>query len=653
MRSSFHQQRRPIVSSSVPKIDENYDLRGLNLSYPDDVMPKGETPYTINSRMYARNDGETRVANRTRKGASFLSTDVGTAANVQNVATSTGDLDFSTIRVIANPYTPSSTGALSKLETEIKKAAGATGHIIVEVYDNNGGVPGTMIAQSSILSSIITTSFQYLTCRFIDAPTVVNGTQYWIVYYVQDNGSGTYYLNKTAGAGALDLLSTDGGDSWASLGCLVRYKSYLATSGGVKGWHLRYPSGGDNRIMIAQGDSIYSILKGTGVATSIDSGLNASASKVRFFQYDDKTGFVNGFNKARWWDGTTTTDVANVPSNGPLNAIVWQNRLFLQTEVTRYDFSELSDPETWPSVNFFYVPAPKSPDHVAGHIVFQDNLVIFTHETKHILIGASIGDFTRKEAVGTKGATSQEAICADRNYVYFMADDGNIYRWNGVSDENISDKMQPEFQGIQDLSKVRLSIYRNQLRVYYPKIPSAQNNRMALFDLELKEWFMDTDHPVAGSAELYLDDNELVEFSSVVGRVMYGETQYSDLGRMIDWKYYTRYFSYGSGSSKKRIKRFRPILRTAQADYTMLIGKDIDFQDTPDMREYMVSGGGAKWGAFIWGDGTKWGKRKQIRDPSAMSGRGNHIQYRFERAGVETPVELYGYISQYKVGAPK
>lgn len=662
MQSAFNTRNRSTRGSSRPFVDESYNLRGLNLSFPDEIMPQGQTPYLTNSRMYARNDGETRVTQRTRKGASRLCESVGFTANVSNTATATGDVPFSVTDIVAQPFTPSASGALVRLEPEIKRDATSRGHVIVEIYSNNAGLPGMLIAQGSILASDISSSYQYLPAFFIEAPQLNSGTQYWIVYYIQDNGGGNYYLHKTASAG--DLLSTNDGISWTSLGYSSRYKSYTATVGGIKGFHLRYPSSPDNRIMFAQIGSIYSSTKTTGnTPVQIDSGLNASAPKVRFEQIDDKTIWVNGFNHARWWDGTTVTDIGNVPTPDPSNVISWQNRLFFMTGPTRVDFSELSDFETYPSVNFFYVPTPKSPDHMTGWKVFQDNLVIFTHETKHVIIGSDISNFTRKEAVGTKGAVSQEAIAADRNYIYFMADDGQVYRWNGVSDELLSQPMEPEFQSIQNLADVRLHVYRNQLRVYYGKAPSAVNDRMALYDLEQKEWFMDTDHFVEGSTELYLDNNELVEFSSLVGRTYYGETQYSDLGRKLDWEYRTPYKTYGyhsrtgqsfgGGSTKKRVRRFRPILRTVDADYTMEVGKDMDFADKPDMRAYIVSGGGAKWGDFVWGDGTKWGKAQRVANPAPMSGRGNHIQFRFKRSGVETPVELYGYIAQIKIGKPK
>lgn len=666
MQSAFTPPHGNPQATAQPAVEETYDLRGLDLITPDEIMGPGRSPWTINSRMRARNDGENRVANRTRKGSGHLSTPVGQTLDTQNVATATTDLAFSTTSVIAQPIVPGSTAAMTRLDTAIKKIGSVTGHIIVELYTDNGGIPGTMIAQGSILANMVTTSYQFLTAYFIDAPTVTSGATYWAVYYIQDNGSGSYYLQQTAQVGAADLLTNNVAlGAWNTIAASIQYKTYLSTPGGVKGFHLRYPSDGNNRIIFAQGTSVYALPKNTGVATAFDTGLNASAAHFRFCQVQDMTIYCNGFDPLRWWNGTDTpTNLGNVPTINPTHVIPWKNRLFVVSAGNRVDFSDLLSYESYPSVNFFYVPDPKSPDTIAGAVVFQDNLVFLTHKTKHIIIGSDISNFTRKESIGTKGAVSQEAIATDRNFVYFMADDLQIYRWNGVSDQLMSDVMQPEFQGISDPSSVRLNIYRNQLRVSYAKSPSPTANRTAVFDITLGEWFLDTDHPVNGYSSLYLDKNELVEFSSVVGRVYYGEAQGSDLGKKIDWKYWTNYKTYayrrrtgqtfGGASAKKRIKRFRPVVRVQNANYTMSVGKDMNFNNTPDMRPYTVSGGGAAWGGGgKWGDGSKYGSNKQLQNRSAMSGRGEHIQYRFERKGVETPVELYGYIAQYKVGKQK
>lgn len=668
MQSAFTPKPK-ITATTTPFLDESYNLRGLDLITPDQVMTGGESPFNLNSRMYARNDGESRVAIRTRLGSIRLNTAQGETLGAQNVAAQTGDVAFSPTRIIAQPFTAGSTGVLSRIDLELKRIAGSQGHVMVEVAADAAGLPGQILANSSILSSNILTSYGYLPAYFIDAPTLTNAVQYWLILSVQDNGAGSYNVRQTADTGSLDMMSVNGQVSWSPLGASFHFKSYMALDTGVKGYHRRYPSNGANRTLYAAAGSIYSSTD-AGVVTELDNTLNVNASYVRFAFVNDQSIWVNGSNNPRTWDGTTVTDLAGAPA-GATHVIVHQGRLFFVINKTLVRFSELYDFVTYPSVNFFYVPDPKSSDPVTGLRVFQDNLLIFTHNSKHTVLGSDISSFTRKEAIGTKGAVSDEAIAVDRNYAYFMADDGNIYAWNGSTDVLVSDRMEPEFSSIADKTKVRLHLYRNQLRVYYAKSPSAFNNCMAVLDISQSnfatrdfQWFKDTGRPVVGSLAWGQDNNQLIEFSSRTPWMFQGESSYSDLGKAIDWKYWTNYKTYGyrrrtgqsfgGGSAKKRVKRFRPILRTVAADFTMLVGHDFDFNDTPDMRPYLVSGGGSKWGGSgTYGSGLKFGKKKLVDNKSAMSGRGHHIQYRFERYGVETPAELYGYISQIKMAAPK
>lgn len=665
VRSAFESalDDEPITASSRTVLDETYDLRGLNLVLPDQVKPTGESPYADNFRMYARDEDDTRVAIRTRKGSERLTTAVGETLDAQNVDTGTGDLEFSTTRILAQPFTAESSGGLTRLDFEIKKGASATGHIMVQVCANNGGIPGSTIGKSSILSSNVTDAYQYLPAYIQDVPGVVDGQQYWALLYVQDNGSGVYYVRQTADAGALDLESTDEAQTWDSLGSSFRFKSYVTPNDdGVIGYYRAYPSSGNKRTFFAAGTHVY-MVEDDGTTTSITSTINAGASAVRFEWFDDELYWVDGFGAPKKYNigSATVSNVTGAPL-GATHIIVHQGRMFFMREKTLASFSDLYNTASYPSVNIFYVPSPKSSDGVTGWRVFKDNLLIFTHESKHTIYGSEISSFQRKEAEGTKGAVSDEAIAVDTNYCFFMGDDGQIYAWNGAVDIDCSsNKMEPEFAAIPDKSKVRFHLYRNQLRVYYPGPTSANNDRCAILDIPNSNfnsrdfrWYRDTGRHVAGSLEWNQDPgNDLIEFSSRAPWVFRGERGYSDVGKAIDFKYWTAYKTYGSGASKKRVKRFRPVVRTVDADYTLSVGKDMDFQDDPDMRAYIVSGGGAKWGAFVWGDGTKFGKNKLVDKPAPMSGRGRYIQYRFEREGVETPVELYGYISQVKVGRPK
>lgn len=656
MRSAFGRQRR-VIATSQPRVDETYDLKGLNMIAPDQVMPNGESPYTINSRAYARNEEDSRVAIRTRLGSTFLSTPVGETLRTENDGTFTEGFSVSAEVWLAQKFTSSHDGALTKLEVEMKTDGLTGGHIVVEIYKDSGANSfGSLIAKSSVNAALITDSYSHQTVRFMDAPVLENGDDYWVLLKVQRFSKGSYLVGLSAGSSA--VVTIDGMTTVTAAPGDIRFKTHLSTPGQILGYARRYPQNKVNRTFFALkhsgGSDLYSV-NDSGVATSIDADVHPNAEFVRTAQVDDKLLYVDGFKAAKWYDGTSVKDIEGVQGT-PTHVIVFKNRAMFvpSNDPTRVNFSALYSFNNYPSGNFFYVPNPKSPDHIAGWRVFQDNLTIWTHETKYIVFGSDISSFTMKEAVGTKGAVSDEAIAVDRNHAYFMADDGMIYRWNGSTDELISSKMEPEFSSIQDKSKVRMHIYRNQLRVYYSKKPNVIADRMALFDIETGQWFMDTGRSVMGSLEWYLNDNELVEFSSRTGQMFFGETSNTDLGKAIDFKYWTAYKAYGSGAAKDRIKRFRPIVRPAQRPYYLMVGKDMNFNNKADMRPWLVDGGGAIWGNFNWGDGTKWGGGKQLVDnPAAMSGRGRHTQYRFECDEIDTPVELYGYIALIKSGRPR
>ncbi len=670
MQSLFAKTKQLPGATAQPAVEETYNLAGLNFRDPDEIMPPGESPYTTNSRMYARNDGEQRVANRTRMGAGFLSTPVGQTLDTQNVGSSGladyafGTLGDGSVRIVAEPFVCGTTGSLTRVDIELKKSASATGHVIVEIRTDSAGLPSqTILGQGSILGNLLTTSYAYYPAYFIDAPALTSGTTYWIVTYIQDNGTNYYYVDQNTGTSGKS--SADGGMSWGAAGGNYRFKTYISTAGQVRGWGLRYPSDATkNTILIAQHGNVYSVPKATGTPVLLDSTLTDATGPVRFTQWNDLSIWVDGTINARQYDGTTVTTISGGIPNTPSNVWIWQNRMFVLTLNNRIDFSDLLIPgatPTWTSTNFFYIGAPKTADHVTAGLVFQDKFVFFTKETKYVVTGSDITTFTIKQAVGTKGAASQEGMDADRNFIYFIGADKQIYAFNGVADTLLSDKVQPELTTISDITKVRIHVYRNQVRIYYPRTPSTTNNYMLLYDLVLKEWMMDTNHQVNGSADLYLDDDELIEFSSLVGQIFYGESQYSDLGRKLEWRYWTNYRTYayrrrngqtfGGALSLKRIKRFRPIVRTESAAFNMSVGKDFDFANSPDMFVYLIDAGGAKWGSFVWDDGSKWGPGvRQVQNRATMSGRGHFIQYRFERSGVETPVELYGFASMYKIG---
>lgn len=643
--------------TSQVHLDETYDLRGLDLTNPDPVASTTSASKVDNFRMYAREADDKRSALRSRNGSRRLSTPVGETLNVQNVATYTSDIELSWDNWQAIPFTPSSTGRLTKLELGIKDSSRAGGYIMVEIR-GSGASPGALITQSSLVVNTMTTSFSYVPAYFIDAPLLTSGEDYWILVKTTKYDSSSYQLQGTAGSTA--LKSTDKGVTYSSLGSNWRYKTYLSTNKQIKGFHRRHPSNNTNkRTMIAVDTDMYAVAD-DGTTTSISSAIHASSTVVRFEQVDDKTMWVDGKSAAKWWDGTTVSDITNVAGT-PTHIIIHKGRAFFvpSNDPTRVNFSGLYNFESYRAVDFFYVDKPKSPDHIAGWVGFQDNLVIFTHETKYTVYGYDIASFTMKQSIGTKGAVSQEAIVADRNYIYFMADDKQIYRYNGVEDQLLSERVEPLLNSISDTSKVRLHLYRNQLRIYYASTPDTEAEDMLLLELpeessnKLGQWFKDTGRPVMGSIEWALDNNNLIEFSSKVGALYYGEIDPTDLGKPISLKYWTTYKPYSSGASKDRIKKFRLFVRPEGRVYDLSISKDVDYEGSS-------SGGTYKIEPAIYWDmpGRLWDEDGQIWDDVEefttirvpMSGRGYMTQYRFEADDIGAQVRILGYSSLVKTG---
>lgn len=655
MQSAFHRQtNRP--ATTTPTLDERYDFRGLNIVAPDQTMPGNKSPYLRNTRRYAKNEGDSRVPMHTRRGSQPFIRPLGEALNFENTATPTGDLEFSADKWLVKKVTAQSAGRLTQVELEIKKSVSGNAHARIEIYADSDGNPGRELGQTSILASSITDGYQLLGATLVDAPEFENAEDFWLVLRGEPGGSGSYHLKETAGT---DMFTAEEDlTNLVPVEASFQFKTYFSPDGKILGFTRRNPKNKEYRTLYAVGTKLIAV-DDNGVQTEVGTDeIHPNAQYVRFDQYLDKTIWVDGINKAKWWDGDAAPGVVPNAPGTPTNVIVHENRVLFvsKDDPTLINYSALLDPESYPSVNFIYMPTPQSPDHISAWAKFQGGLMVFTHKTKWNVLGSSVSTFSRREAVGTLGAISQEAIAVGKNGIYFMSNDNMIYKWNGTSDELESLEMEPEFDGIQKRS-VRLELHRNELRVYYAKKSNPSKFYMALYDVKAEgdeDWFLDEGREVMGAVVWDHNDNEIIEFSSKVGQLFHGETSFSDSGKRIKFAYHLAYNDYGTGMAKDRVKKFRPLVLPAQTPYYLMVGKDVDMQDNPEMAPWEVNAGGATWGNFVWGDGTLWGEGKAyINDTAPMSGRGHYTQYRFEAETIENPVWLVGYQALIKSGRPK
>lgn len=640
--------RRPVLPIAR-KFQERLvqDFQGLNTTYPYTQLKDSQSPHFYNCRLYARNSTDRRVSAGTRKGPGFYSVPLGEAVDIQQTSvTGAADASLTTTAWLGKKFTNTSAGRLTKVDIRLKSGTAPTQHAVVAIYSDNGGSPGTLLATSSILSSSITSSYTYITARFIEAPAVAATTAYWIVAYMQMGGSGNWLWSSTTNA-TTAKTSNDSGGSWSATTYDLNAKTYVSTDSKYLGGFRYTPSTATAKTVIAHGTNVYAVSDVDGTTSSIKSGLSSSATNYFFDQSNDQLFAVNGQDSPQYWDGVTWAAVGGSPGVSKYLAF-HKNRLWLvsATDPTKIVFSELGDYQTYLSTNFIYAPAPKSGDPVTGIVVFQDNLIVFTRTTKYVLYGDDPGNFVLRQSSGKKGATAQATIKADPNYVYFLSDDG-VYRYNGSSDELMSDPIQTEVDNIADKTKCSAAVNDNYYKLYYPATTSTVNNACILWDTINNFWLRDSETYVD---KPFLDENnDLIEGSSVVGAVYHADQAYSDMGKPIPFVYWTKYF--GDGLRRIFLRRIVPSIRLQTQPYSLDVSIDIDQTNTTPL-QYTIDAlaSGETWGGgAVFGGGTTYGSAV-VSTPNTLRGsEGLWHQIRFEQTGVDTPVEILSYVLQLRV----
>lgn len=574
-----------------------------------------------------------------------------------------GDADqpISYLNMAAQRFTPTQDKALTAIDLALKTNT-SNDTIVVKVYENVAGNFGTLVGTSSIAQALIDDTYSYVKCRFLEAPTLDTAKQYWIVVSgLESSVTNTYHLAHDA-SGANGMSSVDGGENWTVGTGGFKYKTYLSDTGGVKGHHRFVTKGGIKQTLFAHGTSIYRVTnESTGATVAIKTGLSAAAERVRFVTVYDKVFIVNGIDNMGKWDGTTYTESTHtVDFPVPDNVVIYHDRawFYSRSEPTKLYFSAIyPDLEVVSSVNFQYVPDTASADPITGFVVFQDQLVIFTKESKYLLLGDDVSTLGLAQSPGgTKGAVSQEAISMGEKVVYFWSIDGGGYYYDGAQDIAISDPIQPEGDSIADLDQIDAIVVGKQWRVYYRKSGSTVHNRMLLYDLRYGEWLLDTETytrlPVAWS----LETNVLYEASSTCGALYFAEAAHSQLGSPILFRYWTNYKKYSSGIAKDRIRTFRAIFASPDRTIDVRIGKDADFDNDARYKNVVLASSGILYdGGETYDSPTAlYGKGSRVSQPKvSLSGRAMNTQYRFEKDVVGTEVALYGYEAIVKSARPR
>lgn len=631
----------------VPTITARKD-QTKQLSFKDGVNTyKDNDDLKATELLLAKDARMVRIGRyKTRKGCDRYSVPLGEAVNVENVSTDGADVvEVSGTQAVAQPLTVASDGRLTKVEVNLQRTSTSKGVLLVEVREDNDGVPGTLLATSSIAAADIGDTAAYVSCYFITAPLLATSDVVWVVVKGQSQLVGEYEVTTTTDATDA-LLSTDTGFTWEATTYSANVKLSTADDGGVKGVIRAYRSNGQKETIMFAGDNAYKISDVDGTTTSIKSGLASAATHYRARMVQDAIYFVNGIDKPYKYD---FTDVEEVTASPYIPHLIEEHKGLLffvdASDRTRLYYSNFAEYEVFTSTDFIYVPAPKSYDSLTALAKLNGVLYMFANRNKFQLMGADNATFSLDEAVSQRGTFSQESLVYDANYI-FHADEEGVWKFNGAEEKNLAEAFLSDYQAITDKSGIQLDIFNNRLYIFHPSPGSARNDRCFVYNLLLDKYEgLDTSTYVGRTFGRGAQDGLFIQGSNLVAALYYGEREtndYHNLGGQLEMELATAFQHFDSPGQRKRIPKWRPVFPSVSNNYTVQVGYAKDLQNTVTWQDVSLSSGGLRYNTGLkYNTGLRYGGGSII-EPTTLyiPGTFKRLQRRYKHVAAREPVEF-------------
>lgn len=639
--------RQVAIPSATTRKEQTRDIDytlGLVTGVPNDLQPKKTL------RLIQDNRFEGVGKYKTRKGCDAYSVAVGETVNVQ-VTSTTGAADggFTTTTRLAERLTATASGVATRVDVRLRNSASATGTVIVEVYSDNSGNPGTFLGRSSIDGSDITGSYAYLAVNLIAAPTITNTSAYHVVVYLQESGSGTMYISTTTNS-TNAKISTDNGQNWTSTSYSLNCKLYTGTAGTVKGLTRVYRPDGTAATFFAQGTNVYRVTDLDGSVASIDSGINASATDIEFEFVNDTLYYTDGFSKPRKYNWSASSVVSAAP-NDVRNLMEHEGLMFYfdADDPTKAFYSKFADYDTFVSTDFLYVPAPKKSDHLTAMGKLNGVLYFFTRKNKHQLLGQDNATFDLGEAYGQKGTFSQKSVVFDENFIYFASDDG-VYQFNGTYEKNIAEDIIDDYTGILIKDNIHVQLHNNRLYVWYTPNGEATPSECFVYNTLYGVWeSVDTGAFIGRSFARHDTSDMFIQASNKAGVVYYSEkdsNDYNNLGDILKAEIRTHFDHFGTPQQKKGITYWRPIIESVSGNYSLQAGFASDYNNTTTFRNVNVQSSGFRYDAAdtLYGTAT-YASQGNIQDTTLeIYGRAYRWQRVYKHHAAREPIVFSGEV---------
>lgn len=617
-----------------------------SLSYKDGVQTYADNDDVKLTEVVTANDARFVKIGRykTRKGLDRYSVPVGEAVDVEVVSTTgAADKDVDGISQ-AQKLTVGSSGSITRVDVRLKTTDASQGVLLVEVYENTGGLPGRLLCRSSIAPSSVSSSYAYIPAYFAAAPSVTSGDNVIVAVRPQSESVGRFNVSSTTSSSNA-LTSNDGGSTWAPAAYSINVKLYTATSGGVKGLIRAYRPNGLKLTMFAHSNSVLSVNDTTGATTALKSDFSPSGTNYRSKMVQDATYWVNGAEKPWKYDFSAWTQLATPYTPSLIEE--HKGLLFFNDvdDPTRIFYSNFAEYDTYTSTDFIYVPAPKSADPVVAFAKLNGVLYPFTRRNKFQLFGSDNATWSLDEAASQRGTFSQETCVYDANSI-FHADDDGIWQFNGSEENNLALPFLADYQAIPDKSSMRLDLFNNRLYCFYTPVGGDVNSECYVMNLQLDVFeSIDTGTYVGRTFGRESQEDTFIQASNRVGAVYYGELEgndHSNMGDQLQFKVHTSYSHFDRPGELKRIPKFRPQFPSQEGYYSVQVGFDRDSEQNPTFVDVPVTGTGPRYNTgVLYNSGAHYSGQRMITPTTVnIPGTFRRVQRRFEHVAAREPVEL-------------
>lgn len=183
------------------------------------------------------------------------------------------------------------------------------------------------------------------------------------------------------------------------------------------------------------------------------------------------------------WDGSTYTNIPTMPKGS--DAVIYKERMWIPSGTVsgRLFFSDIADPDAWPSSNFFDI-SPGDGQSLWRVAVFTNNLLIFKSDCIFALsYETRPADATLDKISNTIGITNEHCFVQNQNNM-FLYHEGYVYQLVNYEPVQINPRVVFEFDGFSPSTRadnIFLSFIGNRLIVRY-------FNRIYVYNILTQTW---------------------------------------------------------------------------------------------------------------------------------------------------------------------